>query len=85
MRKTTCIKEFEKEAIEGTNREHFDAVMEQWQKHWESCLNDLKMQFTVQNALETMKMMDDFNKQKGNIEDRQYVLDHLNKRIRECK
>jgi hypothetical protein len=83
MRKTVFIADFEKEAKEGKNQEHFDAVMDKWKKHWDQCIKDLTLEFDVKNALETMKLMDDFKKRTGKTEDRQYVLDHLNKRIRD--
>jgi hypothetical protein len=81
MKKTECIREFEKETREGTNKEHFNAIMIEYERIWNYHLDNLNEGKSTWETLKEMTKLDDFNAQRGTLEDRQRVLNHLNEMV----
>jgi hypothetical protein len=78
MRKTIFIEDFEKEAKEGTNEEHLNAVMIEFRKKWKLNLDNLNKGSYIDTSIDNLRVLQGFRTQKGSLEEKQIVLDELN-------
>jgi hypothetical protein len=81
MKITKHMNEFERDNMEGVNKEFYEVIMIVWQTEWDLNLKNLNEGNWPTKSLETLLLLQGFKDGTGMMHDKQSVLDALNGRL----